>query len=66
MRRELRRDARRYRQAHDATTAALRRIIAARRAEDIARRLDELRALDDLLELAVAHALFPVAQRVAA
>lgn len=66
MTREVRKDAHRYRRAHEATTAALRRLVAARRLEDIERQLAEYRTLDELLELAVAHALFPVVQRVAA
>lgn len=66
MTREIRKDSRFYRRQHQATTESLRRLVAARRLEDIERRQAEYRSLDDLLELAVAHALFPVVQRVAA
>ena len=66
MTREVRKDAARYRRAHEATTAALRRIVHARRMEDIERQLAEKRSLHDLLYAAVAEALWQDMVRVAA
>lgn len=66
MTREVRKDAHRYRRANEATTAALRRIVHARRMEDIERRLAEYRVIDELLDAAVASGLQVEPVRVAA
>lgn len=66
MTREVRKDAHRYRRAHEATTAALRRVVHAMRVDEFERQLAEKRTLHDLLYAAVAEALWQDVVRVAA